>query len=341
MANNSLETPQGLAGRTWLKVLIQFVLATFAMTFVQAVAPDARELTSGSVLNESLNGTAGVVVWVSFIFCYRAIFYDRYTLYIGLFAGALWLTVGDFLVAPFWAGLMAILLHFYRSRSKFPVIFAWYILLGLAAISAYTDLYRFFAHPVYLVLYALLFLGAGPFALKLRTAHQNWKAQKATTAKTKEAERAAAAKKKEAERLAVDKKKEMEQSRPVTTEKQYDIQIARLYNFHNLPASVQIEINKIIAQAEKIRHCMVTDPRDEARGRQFLERYLPVIYNVVNKAKSMGWPDEEHQVVITFLQDQASPFDAMYQELLKNDKDDLKAEIALGEQLLRMDGFKK
>jgi len=324
MFENFFAALERMRSSWWRRIFIQIGLMFAVSLFVIAVKPGSTELMSGPALTEAQDGAVMVVVWMGLILLYRTLFYDPPALYLALVAGALWLFFGDMLVAPFWMGTMGLLAHIYRKGRAFSPILAWYIFLALIAIIAYTDLYAFSEHPVYLSLFAILFVG--------------WcllDAQKTAITRKREA------------MATVQAEAEEERLRVAERGESYDIELSRLEKLRGLQEPVKSELNNILTAAGHIRHCMLTDPRDEASGRQFLERYLPIVYTIVTKGQHIktqqGINDKQTSgdLQLGVLKQLSSAFYQKHQQLLANDQDDLNIEISTLEKLLKTDGFIK
>lgn len=325
MSENFFNSLAQARSRFLWRLMVQVVLLFVVPAYLMMFKPTESELINGPVVvNSEQHGAVIMVVWLGFILVCRALFYDLPALCAGLVAGALWIFFGDMLVAPFWIGTMGLLVHLYRRRRTLSPILAWYILLFLTAIMAYTNLYAFSQHPVYLSLFAILFVG--------------WcllDAQKMALIRKREA------------MAAVQAEMEKEKQRVAEMGESYDIELSRLQALRGLQELVKSELNNILTAAEHIRHCMLTDPRDEASGRQFLERYLPIVYTIVTKGQHIktqqGINDKQTSgdLQLGVLKQLSSAFYQKHQQLLANDQDDLNIEISTLEKLLKTDGFIK
>lgn len=299
----------------WLRITIQVFLMFLSTGIAAKVA-----------LHDPESGALGMILWASFILLYRVFFYDRLAAYPALVAGLLWLPLGEPLMVFFWMGIQGILVHFYRSRRSFSPILVWYIVLTVAAVSGYTELYSLSAHPVYLALFLFLLVGWFPCQSMIKNAREKWAEQKRV--------------------LSVEAEKE--ERRHLTAGEQCDTIIRKLQSLNGLPAPLFLELQKIIMSAKNIRECMRNDPRDEPAGRQFLERYLPVVYTIVSKGQKLarqtaksGGDSETEEAQLATLQQVSDAFNQMHRQLLENDTDDLNVEVSLMDSLLKADGFKK
>lgn len=319
MLNNFFAALEKMRSSFWQRVVLQAVLMFAVTFFVLALKPLSTELMAGPELTESQHGAATMVVWMSFILLYRTLFYDRLAFGVGLVAGGLWLFSGDLLVAPFWMGLMGLLVHLYKTGRAFSPVLAWYLFIAFIAILAYNSLYLSVTHPLYVVLFVVLFVGYCLYDYRQKAVARKRQAMDAILAEA-----------------------EKEKQRVAAQGETYDIELARLEKLRDLPGPVKSELNNILTAAQHIRHSMLTDPRDEPAGRQFLERYLPIVYTIVTKGKHVALQqDQPDDPQLNVLRQLSSAFYQKHQQLQENDRDDLNIEISTLEKLLKTDGFTK
>ena len=325
MSENFLNSLALVRSRFLWRLMVQVALVFVVPFYLLVFKPTESELVTGPVLADSAQqGAVIMVAWLGFVLVCRALFYDLPALYAGLVAGALWIFFGDMLVAPFWTGTMGLFVHLYRRRRTLSPILAWYILLFLTAIKAYTDLYAFSDHPIYLILFALLFVGWCLLDVRINAAMRKREAMAVLQAEA-----------------------EKEKQRVAAMGEPYDIELSRLGALRGLQEPVKSELSNILTAAGHIRHCMLTDPRDEAPGRQFLERYLPIVYTIVTKGQQINTQQSNNgkptsgDLQLGVLKQLSAAFYQKHQQLLANDQDDLNIEISTLEKLLKTDGFIK
>lgn len=303
-----------------LQVFVFYLAGIYAVIFVRW----AKESQLAYAPDNTLGATMSILCWIGFAILYRTLVYDRIAFYAGLIAGFTWFFFGDAVVMPFWAGSMALLVHLYRSRRDFTPLLIWYLFIAtVPTIAAYTDQYSLMAHPFYLVLFVVLLIAYFVYEYAQKV---NARRKAAIEAMREEAELA---------------KEEV-----AFTEQTLDQQIARLEKMAKLPELVQQELTDITAAARQIRHCMETDKRDSEPGRQFLQRYLPIVENIVTKgqtlARQLEDPEKRQQSITEQLDALASlrqAFRQHHQKLLENDSDDLSIEIKVLEKILKTDGY--
>ncbi|MGY5955105.1 5-bromo-4-chloroindolyl phosphate hydrolysis family protein [Kosakonia sp. BK9b] len=281
-----------------------------------------------SELGKDVGGLAtcfAVVNWFGFILLGRTLFFDRIALVVGALAGFFWFFVGDAIALPFWAGMMAMLVHLYRDWRRLSTIHVLYLLLMILSVSLYRQIYDYSAHPVYLGFFALLFVGYLLYAWSLKMAARKHDAQLAILAAAEKAQQTAA----EADQLLAQR-------------------IARLEKKRGLPAPLLAELAQITASARQILQCMSTDKRDEVPGRRFLDRYLPGVEMIVTQGQTLSEQLLDAQQRQKSVEDQLemmrrlkSAFHQQHQALLENDTDDLNSELKTLDKLLKTDGYVK
>lgn len=306
--------------RMSLQVFVMYLGGIYAVILVHW----AKESRLEYAPNNTLFATMAFVCWIGFAILYRTLIFDRIALYAGLIAGMLWLPFGDALAMPFWAGSMALLVYLYRSRREFKPLFIWYLFIAtVPTIAAYTDQYSLTAHPFYLALFVALLIAY----LVYEYAQQLAARRKAAI-------------------QAMREEAELAQEEVALTDKALDRQISRLENIATLPAAVKKELTEIAACAQQIRSCMQTDARDAEPGRQFLQRYLPIVEKIVTKGQTLTQhledPAQRQQAQTELLDALASlslAFRQQHQQLLKNDSDDMSIELKALEKILKTDGY--
>lgn len=279
-------------------------------------------------LGKDVGGLAAcfaVVNWFCFILLGRTLFFDRIALVVGALAGLFWLFVGDAIALPFWAGMMAMLVHLYRGWGRLSNIHVLYVFLMIMSISMYRQVYEYSAHPVYLAFFALLFVGYLLYAWSLKIAARKREVQLAILAEAEKVQQTAA----EADQLLAQR-------------------IASLEKKRGLPAPLLAELAQITASARQILQCMETDKRDEVPGRRFLDRYLPGVEMIVTQGQTLSeqlLDDQQRQKSVEeqleMMRRLRSAFHQQHQALLENDADDLNSELKTLDKLLKTDGYVK
>jgi len=309
--------------------LRRFALQVFVFYLAGMYDGIFAQLTKESQLtyapDNTLSGVMGIICWIGFAILYRTLVFDRIAFYAGLIAGFIWFFFGDAVVMPFWAGSMALLVHLYRSRHDFKPVLIWYIFIAtVPTIAAYTDQYSLIEHPVYLALFVVLLIAYFVYEYAQKV---NARRKAAIEAMREEAELA--------------------QEEIAFTDLTLDRQIARLEKIAKLPEPVKQALTDIITAARQIRHCMESDDRDSEPGRQFLQRYLPIVEKIVTKgqtlARQLEDAEKRQQSITEQLDALASlslAFRQQHQKLLENDSDDLSIEIKALEKILKTDGYR-
>lgn len=306
--------------RISLQVVVAYLSGFYAAIFVRF----ATESQLAYAPDNMLGSTMALVCWIGFAILYRTLVFDRIALYAGLIAGMLWLPFGDAVAMPFWAGSMALLVYLYRSRRDFKLIFLWYLFLAaISAFGAYRDQYALTAHPLYLALFVALLVAylVYEYAQKL------------------------AARKKAAIQM-MREEAELAKEDEASTDNALDRRIAALERLSKLPEPVKKELAEITAAARQIRHCMQTDARDTAPGRQFLQRYLPIVEKIVTTGQALtrqlddaAKRQQSEADQLNALASLSLAFRQQHQQLLQNDSDDLSIELKALEKILKTDGY--
>lgn len=307
------------------RISVQVLLLFFASMYTSVFMRWVTESRSAYGTDDDLGGTMLFVSWVGFAILYRTLVFDRIAFCAGLIAGGLWLLFGDALAMPFWAGSMALIIYLYRSRRDFRLIFLWYLFIAtVLATAAYNDQYSFVAHPLYLVLFGVLLIACLVYEYAQKVA-----ARRKAALQTMQEEAA------------------LTKAHVAHQDDALDQQIARLEKIGPLSAPVQKTLAEIVAAARDIRRCMQTDERDKEPGRQFLQRYLPIVEKIVTKGQTLAHQlddSEKRQQAITEQQEAlaslSQAFRQQHQQLLKNDTDDLSIEIKALEKILKTDGYR-
>ncbi len=101
-------------------------------------------------------------------------------------------------------------------------------------------------------------------------------------------------------------------------------------------------IEHIGRHTRNILQCMAEDQRDVAPGERFLSRYLPAAINVVESCaripSDMPEADSITKSTRDVLQRLEAAFKAMHANLIENDKIDARADLAVLDKLLKMQG---
>lgn len=112
-----------------------------------------------------------------------------------------------------------------------------------------------------------------------------------------------------------------------------------------LPPGPRPRVHGIADGAEKILHCMASDPADIAGGKRFLARYLKAAHNVVDDyIRLMPEADRQNEAAATLAQAERAlaglekAFADEHSALLRNDAANLEAELKVLDTLLKMDG---
>lgn len=112
-----------------------------------------------------------------------------------------------------------------------------------------------------------------------------------------------------------------------------------------LPQDIADQVVEIGFSASKIIKAMERDPRDVLVGGRFLNRYLPLIqenlqkYLTVMEYASRDKQIELHQEILRSMQTLQQAFDTLSDELIENDLHDLKVDTTVIDKLLRSQGF--
>lgn len=309
--------------RAW-RISLQVIIAYVASIYTTSCIRWATESRSAYGTDEDLRNALVIVSWVGFAILYRTLVFDRIAFYAGLITGAIWLFFDDAVAMPFWAGSMALLVYFYRSRRDFRPIFIWYLLLEvLSALVCYSDQYSLTAHPLFLALFVVLLIACLAYEYAQKIAARKMAALQ-----------------------AMREEAELAKEEVAFSDEALDRRLSRLEKLTKLPEPVKKELTEIIASARQIRSCMQTDARDEEPGRQFLQRYLPIVEKIVTKgqelARQLEDAEKRQQSVTDQLNALASlnlAFRQQHQQLLQNDSDDLNLEIKALEKILKTDGY--
>lgn len=311
------------------RVSTQLIVVFLSLLFVLHFSETATQ-AKGSFENKqdavaTIGGAFLLIDWLCFILLARTLFYDRIALGMGALAGFFWLWVGDAVAMPFWAGTMALFIHLCRRWGKLSNIFVWYIFLWLITVPVYGQIYSYTAHPGYLVLFIVTALAYFLYGYAQKLTARKKAAIQALRAQAEQAQ----------EEIAL---------RDLTL----DRQISRLEKTAKLPEAIKKELVEIIASARQIRHCMDADARDVEPGRQFLQRYLPIVEKIVTKGQALVRQLDDPQKRNQSLSEQQEAlaslnlaFRQQHQQLLANDKDDLNIEIKALEKILKTDGYIK
>ncbi|WP_039057691.1 5-bromo-4-chloroindolyl phosphate hydrolysis family protein [Enterobacter sp. Bisph1] len=305
----------------WMRIILHCILFICASVFSIKTSEYVSEVLPGIVSETGWVGALLFLNWMAFSILCRGLLFDRPALGLGASAGIVWLFFGDAAAMPFWAATMTLLYHLYRSRRNVRAIHFWYLFLGIGAFVAYRKLYSFTAHPVYLSLFILL--PAAYYFIKYVL--QNVEARK--------------------------QRQQQAMQENLTCEREAKDAIVRmifqLERIDDLPALLQSELRGITRYASMIEKCMREDKRDEVAGRQFLERYLPMVEMVVTKGASLSLQlptDKQEQAFneqLAALQKLTHAFYEKHQELLINDQTDLQTELSTLDKMLKTDGYSK
>ncbi len=310
-----------ISSSIWMRILLHCILFICASVFSIETSESVSEVLPGITSEPGWVGALLFLNWMAFSILARGLLFDRPALGSGVLAGIVWLFFGDVAAMPFWAATMTLLCHLYHSRRSFRAIHIWYIFLWINALVAYNKLYSFFAHPAYFSLYLLL--PAVYFSVK--HVLQNIEAHKQLQQQVNQENR-------KREREAKDALVRM---------------IYQLERIEDLPEQLQSELRFITSYARLIEKCMREDKRDEVTGRQFLERYLPMVEMVVTKGASLSLQlssDKQEQAYneqLAALQKLTHAFNEKHQELLINDQTDLQTELSTLDKMLKTDGYRK
>lgn len=320
-----------LTNKLWKRVVIFLVLLVITSGFVDSALLHAQKLTAIPTKENNLLGSVSLFCLVGILTLWRTFLYDRSAFTAGIAAGAAWLvlTSGDALAAPFWAGGMALVIYLIRALPALGKIHVWYILLGVLAVVGYREAYgSLIAHPYYL-------MALGIFAIITARRRVKMFRKLGSRPQTKSANPPA---KKTPVQTAV--------SQPKAPPAPFDDEIARLAAFQNLPVEINNALQGIIKYARLIQDCMANDPRDVEPATKFLQRYLPVVRDIIEKGQTLSEQLEKHGSESALHARKVATLNALHQafrqkhaQLLENDETELNTDMSTAEKMLKTDGF--
>lgn len=317
-----------LTNKLWKRVVIFLVLLVITSGFVDSALVHAQKLAAVPTKENNLEGSIFIFCLVGVFTLWRTFLYDRSAFTAGIVAGALWLllTSGDALAMPFWAGSMALVIYLIRALPAIGKIHIWYLILGVLAVMGYREAYgSLTAHPYYLTLLAVIVI-----ILARRRAKMFRKLGSRPKSKTGKAAFV----------------KTPTTAAPPPVPAPFDAEIDQLEAFKNLPVDINNALAGIIKYARLIQECMVNDPRDVEPGTRFLQRYLPVVREIVEKGQTLSQQLEKHGSESTLNARKAQTLEALHQafrqkhaQLLENDETELNTDMSTAEKMLKTDGF--
>lgn len=322
-----------LTNKLWKRVVIFLVLLVITSGFVDSALLHAQNLTAIPTKENNLQGSISIFCLVGVFTLWRTFLYDRSAFTAGIAAGAAWLvlTSGDALATPFWAGSMALVIYLIRALPALGKIHVWYLILGVLAIVGYREAYgSLIAHPYYLTalgVVAIITVRRRVKMFRKLGSRPQTKAASAPAPKTPV-------------QTAVS------QPEPKAPPAPFDDDIARLEAFQNLPVDINNALAGIIKYARLIQECMLNDPRDVEPGTKFLQRYLPVVREIMEKGQTLSKQLEKHGSESTLHARKVETLNALHQafrqkhaQLLENDETELNTDMSTAEKMLKTDGF--
>lgn len=322
-----------LTNKLWKRVVIFLLLLVITSGFVDSALVHAQKLAAIPTKENNLEGSIFIFCLVGVFTLWRTFLYDRSAFIAGIAAGAAWLVVtsGDALAAPFWAGSMALIIYLIRALPALGKIHVWYIILGVLAIVGYREAYgSLIDHPYYLTALSIFVIITARRRVKMfrklgsrpRKASANASANKTPVPTT------------------------VSQPTPKAPPAPFDNDIATLEAFKNLPVDINNALTGIIKYARLIQECMVNDPHDVEPGTKFLQRYLPVVREIVEKGQTLSKQLEKHGSENVLHARKVETLNALHQafrqkhaQLLENDETELNTDMSTAEKMLKTDGF--
>lgn len=320
-----------LTNKLWKRVVIFLVMLVITSGFVDSALVHAQRLVAVPTKENNLEGSIFIFCLAGILTLWRTFLFDRSAFTAGVVAGAVWLilTWGDALATPFWAGSMALVIYLIRALPALGKIHVWYILLGVLAIVGYREAYgSLIAHPYYLTALGIFAIITARRRTKMFRKLSSRPATRTTRAPAKKAPEQTAA------------------PEPKAPPAPFEDDIARLEAFQNLPIDINSALAGIIKYARLIQECILNDPRDVEPGSKFLQRYLPVVREIIEKGQTLSEQLEKHGNENTLNARKAKTLEALHQafrqkhaQLLENDETELNTDMSTAEKMLKTDGF--
>lgn len=310
-----------------LKKVIKIILCIFisfaaALTYAVAASEISNDAKNLILTNDNIQALLSIMLWISFF----VIIYNKKEIEyipISIMTGVISLFFGMLIIMPIWIALMYSMLLSVIELQPGHKVSTWTI-IRILLIAICVTIYNFTALPeisiVYYIIFSVIFL----FAVGIY-------AEKAV--KTKPANADATN-----DGIAADFLK--------NTDNNYTSYLTDLKYFSKkLPSPLRTKINEIVILTEKIIRSIEEDKRDEIKGKNFLNRYLPYLNNIIKSYLKIPkqYPEDEviDQDILASLNALESAFNKQYSNLIENDVQDLTVELSVLDALLKMDGYKE